>query len=125
MDLQAYMISKDNDIMSYINKHYSGIPRLRGIRFMKLESPETNEYTYQDELFNSYCGEDVIFIHTRCGGCNYEDFEADKWENDNPLFLTGVDDCYDKTYRDHYFKAVIDDDYKNIINNLLKEIRND
>ena len=124
MDLQAYMISKDYDIMSYINKHYSGIPRLRGVRFMKLESPETNEYTYQDELFNSYCGKDVIFIHTRCGGCNYEDFEADKWENDNPLFLTGVDDCYDETYRDHYFKAVIDDDYKNIIN-LLKGIKND
>lgn len=119
MDLQAYMTSKDNDVMSYINKHYSGIPRLRGVRFMKLEALEMNEYTYQDELFNSYCGEDVIYIHTRCGGYNYEDFEADKWENDNPLFLKGVDDCFDETYRDHYFKAVIDDDYKNIIN-LLK-----
>lgn len=119
MDLQAYMTSKDNDVMSYINKHYSGIPRLRGVRFMKLETLEMNEYTYQDELFNSYCGEDVIYIHTRCGGYNYEDFEADKWENDNPLFLKGVDDCFDETYRDHYFKAVIDDDYKNIIN-LLK-----
>lgn len=116
MDLAAYMISEDKDVMSYINKHYSGIPRLRGVRFMKLETPYPGEYTYQDELFNSYCGKDVIYIHTRCGGGNYEYFEADKWEDSNPLFLKGVDDEFDCTYRDHYFKAVIDDEYNSIVN---------
>ena len=115
MDLQAYVISEDKDIMSYINKHYSGIPRLRGVRFVKLETPYEEE-TCQDEVFNSYCGKDVIYIHTRCGGGNYEYFEADKWESNNPLFLKGVDDDYDRTYRDHYFEAVVDDEYNSILN---------
>lgn len=115
MDLQAYMISGDEDIMSYIDKHYGKIPRLRGVRFMKLETPYDEE-TYQDEVFNSHCGKDVIYIHTRCGGGNYEYCEADKWENSNPLFLESVDDDFDCTYRDHYFEAVVDDEYNNIIN---------
>lgn len=110
MDLQAYVISKDMEIMSYANKHYGDIPRLRGVRFMKLETP------CGDSVFDSYCGKDVIYIHTRCGGDNYEFFEADEWENNNPLFLEGVDDDFDCTYRDHYFEAVVDDEYNNIIN---------
>ena len=110
MDLQAYMISEDEMIMSYVNKHYGEIPRLRGVRFMKLEVP------CGDGVFDSYCGKDVIYIHTRCGGDNYECFEADVWENNNPLFLEGVDVDFDCTYRDHYFEAVVDDEYNSIIN---------
>ena len=110
MDLQAFMIGEDKDIMSYVNKHYGEIPRLRGVRFMKLETP------CGDSVFDSYCGKDVVYIHTRCGGDNYEYFEADEWENNNPLFLEGVDDDFDCTYRDHYFEAVVDDEYNSIIN---------
>ena len=120
MDLGAHVISRDEAVMSYVNKHYGGIPRLRGVRFMKLETPYDSD-GYQDDVFNSYCGKDVIYIHTRCGGyrnweeSNYVYFDADKWEDNNPLFLEGVNDEFDSTYRDHYFTAVVDEEYDSLI----------
>lgn len=126
MDLSAYAISRDEMIMSYINKHYGEVPRLRGVRFMKVENPYDGKgyLEYQDDAFNSYCGKDVIFIHTRCGGernweeSNYVYFGADKWEEGNPLFIEGVTDEYDATYRDHYFEAVVNDEYNKLVNML-------
>ena len=128
MDLCAHVISQDEMIMSYINKHYGGVPRLRGVRFMKIETPYDSDgyLDYQEEAFNSYCGKDVIYIHTRCGGkknwedSNYVYFGADKWEDSNPLFLEGVTDEWDATYRDHYFEAVVDDEYNKLINMLAE-----
>lgn len=123
MDLGAHVISRDEAIMSYINKHYGGVPRLRGVRFMKVETPYDSDgyLEYQEEAFNSYCGKDVIYIHTRCGGSkkcedsNYVYFGADKWEESNLLFIEGVTDEWDATYRDHYFEAVVDEEYDKII----------
>ena len=122
MDLGAHIIRNNEKIMSYINKHYDGIPRLRGVRFMKVEEPIEIDFesSYrQDKMFNSHCGEDVIYIHTRCGGGNYFDYDADKWEENNPLFINGIDDSFDCTYRDHYFNAVVDDEYNDLIYELL------
>lgn len=126
MDLYAYQVSSDEDVKRYIKRYYGDIPRMRGVRFMKLHKKIYDDDNTQNmRMFHKYCGEDVIYIHTRCGDCgagfdsedsNYIHFEADKWEEKHKdLFLDHCIDSSDSTYCDHYFKAVIDDDYKKIL----------
>ena len=122
MDLGAYM--QIPSLEGYVTKHYGDVPRLRGIRLMKLEK-ESGEYGRQMEMFDSHCGEDVIYIHTRCGSAGWGDDDPDAnyiscggkdWEESNPdTFIESINDEWDGTYRDHYFKAVIDDEYKQLI----------
>lgn len=142
MDLIAYQ-NKDIDLVKkYIKKNYGNVPRIRGIRFMKLEEKVTNkpnvdvtdlfeeinsytDYSGSIEKFNKYVGQDVIYIHTRCGNCglsyddnnsNYVSCGAKTWEQKyKNLFLEHITDPFDSTYCTHYFKAVIDDDYIKIV----------
>lgn len=154
MDLMAYMIKQDKDVSTYIDKHYGEIPRCRGIRFMKLEVPIENdnkpnkdvtdlfpsddmdmvEYDEVNEMFNRYVGQDVIYIHTRCGDCGmgYEDEDsnyvycgAKDWEEEHKdLFLDHITDPFDSTYCTHFFKAVVDDEYNKIIQNFEEANKN-
>lgn len=143
MDLIAHLNSQDELVKKYIEKYYGEIPRCRGIRFMKIEE-KTNDkpnidvtdifddsdipvsdYDEITRIFNKYVGQDVIYIHTRCGDCDlgYDDEDsnyiycgAKDWEEKHKnLFLEHITDAFDSTYCTHYFKAVIDDDYKKII----------
>lgn len=98
MDLGAYILIDELEALLP-----SKPPRLRGIRLMRFEEPIDNY------LFDSFCGKDVIYIHTRCGQChfdgndNYEAFEMDKWEDElGDLFLAAENDEFDCTYRDTY-----------------------
>lgn len=127
MDLGAFRIGQLPSVVEYIKKYYGEVPRMRGVRFMKIEEPIENENNSpQLEMFNKYCGQDVIHFHTRCGHglfgwngphSNYKCFKADEWEEKNKkLFLDHITDEFDCTYCDHYFKAVVDEDYKNLIN---------
>lgn len=119
MDIGAYM---QKDLLEgYVEKHYGIPPRPRGYRLMKVTEPEFEFDDYQMEIFNEYCGKDVIYIHTRCGKCedggpdsNYYYFGMDEYE-DQPLFLEGIDDTFDCTYRDSYFAAVVDDEYLELV----------
>lgn len=126
MDLGAFMVSQDNDVAEYIKKNYGEVPRMRGVRFMKLEKPVPNEEkSAQIDMFNKYCGQDVIYIHTRCGDCgmgfkdkdsNYVSCGAKDWEEKNKeLFLEHISDEFDCTYCDHYFKAVVNDEYAELL----------
>jgi len=125
MDLYAYSLARDPIFRDYVDKHYGDIPRLRGIRFMKVEAPIAVPSVQQDKLFNSHCGTDVIYIHTRCGNCgmayddknsNYVACGAAKWEHSlGEAFVAHETDCCDSTYCDHYVHAVIDEEYLNII----------
>lgn len=144
MDLIAYSNHQCNDLISnYIKKHYGDVPRIRGVRFMKLEDKATDkfrkdvtdifgdedeesvDYSKEIEMFNKYAGQDVIYIHTRCGDCdlgyddknsNYISCGAKKWEEEHKnLFLDHITDPFDCTYCTHYFKAIIDEDYKKIV----------
>lgn len=116
MDLYATLLDQDKAVHNYIVKHYGAIPRLRGVRFMRYEEPEVcNLPDAQGDMWLKYCGKDVIYIHTRCGASNYEDFGADQWEQSHSdTFLESVNDGGDCTYRDHYFTAVLDEDYNKI-----------
>ena len=137
MDLYAYSLTGVPEINNYIEKHYGDVPRLRGVRFMavekKVDTAEVDdEGELQYEMFNRYVGEDVIFIHTRCGDCglgfgdsdsNYVYCGGKEWEEKHKdLFLNHHSDGYDPTYCDHYFKAVVDDEYKAILN-MFKNMR--
>lgn len=122
MDLEAYLNILTLD--GYVSKHYGKTPRPRGIRLMKLEKMIEPEENYQESMFNKHCGEDVIYIHTRCGAyghekdpdCNYISCGGKNWEESNPdTFIESTDDAWDPAYRDHYFKAVVDDEYKKIL----------
>ena len=132
MDLYAYSLTEVPEINNYIEKHYGNVPRLRGVRFMKVYDRKDFEDYEWDEMFLSYCGQDVIYIHTRCGDCgmgfndedsNYVYCGGKEWEEKHKdLFLDHHSDEYDSTYCDHYFKAVIDDEYKAILN-MFKNMR--
>ena len=127
MDLFAYACLSEDLIDKYIKKHYGDIPRPRGVRFMKVESKIDGPDWDNEEgrMFNKYVGTDTIYIHTRCGNCgstykdkntNYKCYGADEWEKSNgDKFLEHVTEEFDYTYCTHYFKAVIDKDYKKIL----------
>lgn len=141
MDLIAFSNTQIEEVNNYITKHYGEVPRIRGVRFMKVESgvndkpnldvtdlfptDENSDYSDVNSVFNKYIGQDVIYIHTRCGDCgmgyddedsNYVYCGAKKWEEEHKdLFLEHITDPFDSTYCTHYFKAVVDDDYKRII----------
>lgn len=138
MDLYAHQLKEEEKIEKYIKENYGEVPRNRGIRFMKVETPYSEELIkkypstkYIAKMFNKYVGQDVIYIHTRCGNCglgyknprsNYISCGAKKWEEQNKdKFLEHITDSFDKTYCTHYFEAVINDDYKEIIEMLKEE----
>lgn len=121
MNLYAYAMGTMDEVWDYIEKHYGEVPRFRGALFMKTQEPSEDADSPQDTLFNSFCGKDVIFIHTRCGDCemgyddadsNYVAYGCAEWEESlGDLFIDHITDEYDSTYCDHYVAAVPGKDY--------------
>lgn len=116
MDLGAYIqIGMYGD---YATAVYGEVPRLRGIRMMRLERLVENPDCMQERVFNGFVGQDVVYIHTRCGGdsndqdsnyvyCGGKEFD----ERNAEYLLASLTDEFDGTYRDHYLRAVVNDDY--------------
>lgn len=129
MDLYAYALTTDGKVDNYIKKNYGEVPRLRGVRFMKI-AEKCNEEDAELKMFDKYVGTDTIYIHTRCGNCgmgyddedsNYAYYGAKEWEEKNKdKFLEHITEEFDQTYCTHYFKAVVNDEYKEILK-LLEE----
>ena len=153
MDMIAYSIGVGSPFKEYINKYYGEIPRFRGVRFMKLEEPvpkdnkpnvdvtdmfgldeEHEDYSEVNKIFNKYVGQDVIYIHTRCGDCgmgydneesNYVYCGAKDWEEKHKdLFIEHITDPFDQTYCTHFFKAVVNDEYEEALK-VLEEAYNE
>lgn len=58
----------------------------------------------QCDMWNKYCGrEDVLYIHARIGGFNWNYYHGDELRKE-PWFLDKVDDAFDFTYCDIYAK---------------------
>lgn len=51
-------------------------------------------------MFNSYVGKDVLYVHARQGGGNREYYPID---TTHPMYLSDCDDWYDSTYCDIYY----------------------
>lgn len=112
MDLYAYAVmDRCEEVRDYVVKHYGEPPRWRGVRMMRDEE-RADGSTYQMELYNEFVGKDVIYIHTRCGGDNFDYYGMGDWEHRNDeYYLDAADDDFDRTYRDTYLKAVPGEDY--------------
>lgn len=66
----------------------------------KVRQAVRNQY----ETFNKYAGRnDVLYIHARIGGNNWNDFQGYMLEK-TEWFLEKIDDCFDSTYCDIYAK---------------------
>lgn len=122
MDLYAYAFSCDELVERYVEKHYGEVPRMRGVRLMRFMEPgNLGCGGLEDEMYDRHCGEDVIYIHTRCGSAcwgdddpnaNYIACGGKAWEESNPgTFIESCNEEFDGTYRTHYFKAVPGEDY--------------
>ena len=101
MDLYAFtqIENYENDLKDILPH----IPRLRGIRKMSEEKP-LSDPSYQIERFNSYCGEEKVYmIHTRIGGNNWDYYGGDSITK-FPWFVERVDDDFDNTYCDIYVR---------------------
>ena len=56
-------------------------------------------------VFNKYAGrDDVLFVHARIGGDNWNYFNGPSIVASHPAFLEKVDDYFDSTYCDIYLK---------------------
>lgn len=59
----------------------------------------------QYELWNKYAGrDDVLYIHARIGGGNWNSYNCDRVIKSQPWFLDVVEDAFDCTYVDIYAK---------------------
>lgn len=125
MDLYAY--SQIDKLKKYLEENNIDIPRLRGLRLMKEETPVSEEkikeyaenfskyiilagyeqalkrVKKQYDIFNKYVGKNVLYVHARVGGANWDFFGMDEITK-HPLYLERVDDYFDSTYCDIYFK---------------------
>lgn len=123
MDLGAY--ANIGILREYAESCYGFVPRLRGIRLMTVERPTYGEGE-QLKLFDSMCGKHVVYIHTRCGANNYRDCGGEDFESRNAdALIAAIDDEKDHTYRDHYFKAVINDKYNRLLDELVERYEDD
>ena len=94
----------------------------------------TDDSDEQTHLYNSFVGQDVIYIHTRCGDCgmgydneesNYVYCGAKDWEEKHKdLFIEHITDPFDQTYCTHFFKAVVNDEYEEALK-VLEEAYNE
>ena len=93
------------------NHDYCGIrwDRIHGKKrkILKFEIKKNKRAVIKQlETFNKYVGrEDVLMIHARIGGNNWEYFEGPTKIANQPWFLEKVDDHFDRTYCDIYAKV--------------------
>ena len=58
----------------------------------------------QFEIWNNYCGQNVLYIHARIGGNNWPYYCNEV--KDQPWFIEKVDDAFDATYCDIYARLI-------------------
>lgn len=92
---------------------YSGIrwDRIHGWkrRILKFKIKQNNhKIQKQFDTWNKYAGrKDVLYIHSRMGGYNWESYQKKKELMNQPWFLDRVDDSIDSTHCDFYAKINI------------------
>lgn len=104
--VQYFMETENNGTPIGIRWHRLHGKARRNLKLLFKQS--TREHEKQMQVFNKYCGrEDVLYIHTRIGGNNWNYYDGDHTVANQPWFLEKVDDAYDRTYCDIYAKLNI------------------
>ena len=68
---------------------------------IKLKNREDeNRIRTNMNMFNSYVGKDVLYVHARQGGGNRDYYPID---TKHPMYLSDCDDFWDSTYCDIYY----------------------
>ena len=68
---------------------------------IKLKNREDeNRIRTNINMFNSYVGKDVLYVHARQGGGNRDYYPID---TKHPMYLSDCDDYWDSTYCDIYY----------------------
>lgn len=92
--------NKDKDVIGYRWNKIHGKKR----KWIKFEIKKTKKnFQKQYDLFNSFVGKDVLYVHTRIGGNNWSFYKGEQL-TEHPDYLARCDDAYDSTYCDLYFK---------------------
>ena len=85
-----------------VDINYSKIRR-KDRNIIKLENRKDEARIKRDfELWNKYCNQNVLYVHTRAGGGNRLWCKTDKLK-EHPLYLNDCDDSFDPTYCSIYF----------------------
>lgn len=113
MDLGAFMYLEYKIVRKYVDETFGHVPHNRGVRFMAFEKPVTcRNCGYQSEMWEKFCGQDVIYFHLQDNG----DGKIDSFlETHKSELLGSCDDFTDPGYKDYYFTATINSLYKVIL----------
>ena len=97
---KVLIYDKEKNVIGYHWNKIHGKKR----KWIKWEIKKTKKaYQQQYDMFNSFVGKDVLYVHSRIGGNNWNYFKGFELLK-HPDYLKHVDDCFDSTYCDIYFK---------------------
>lgn len=96
--VKKYLLSKDSETIGVKWKSVHGRKRkMFKFAFKKANKRVRSQFT----VWNKYCGRDVLYIHARIGGWNWNYYGGHELEK-QPWFIEKVDDYFDCTYCDIY-----------------------
>lgn len=75
-----------------------------GIHLKGVKKRIINQVKKQTEIFNKYCGQNVLYIHAQLGKDNIYSNINHLYYNDKDWYLDSCDDTYDSEYCDIYAK---------------------
>lgn len=93
--------NEDREVIGY---HWDKIHGKKRKRIKYEIKKIKKEFQKQYDLFNSFVGKDVLYVHARLGGGNWNYFQGYKLTK-HPDYLNHCDDSWDSTYCDIYFKV--------------------
>lgn len=102
---------EDKDHKAFIYKKVDGKVKIVDIDWSKVNRSDRNTIKLKNKkdeeriiknmnMFNSYVGKDVLYVHARQGGDNRPYYPIDTM---HPMYLSDCDDYWDDTYCDIYY----------------------
>ena len=92
---------KDRNVIAYRWNKIHGKNRKR-IKF-EIKKAKKN-YNIQYDLWNSFAGKNVLYVHARLGGFNWDYYDGNNTIKKHKDFLEKCNDAWDSTYCDIYFE---------------------
>jgi len=98
--LNYYLVKKDGEYVRIRWDRFHGKKR-KNLKYVLKR--QRRDILNQFAAWNRYAGQkNVLYIHSRMGGWNWNSYEGKNELMNQPWFLNRVDDWYDHTYCDFY-----------------------